>query len=49
MATVDLPPQLPSPSPVTDLATDGPPTRSLGTEHIEHRHLDPMHIPYDIV
>jgi hypothetical protein len=49
MATVDLPPQLPSPFSVTDIATDGPQTRSLGTEHIEHRPLDPMHRRYDIV
>lgn len=42
--TLDTP-QLPSPSPVTD----GPPTRSLGTEHIEDRLLDPAHFQYDIV
>jgi hypothetical protein len=48
-ATADLPLQLPSPFPVTDIGTDGPPERSLGTEHLEHQRLDPAHSPYDIV
>ena len=48
-ATADIPPQLPSPSPATDVAIDGPSTRSLGSEHIEHRPLDSTHSPYDIV
>ena len=43
-ATADIPPRLPSPSPVA-----GPSTRSPGTEHIEHRPLRHMHIPDDIV
>lgn len=48
-ATADIPPQLPSPSPVADVVIDGPSTRSLGPEHIEHRPLDLMRSPYDIV
>ena len=47
--TADIPPRLPSPSPVTDAGIDGPSTRSPGTEHIEHRPLGPMHSPNDIV
>ena len=43
--TVDIPPQLPSPSPVAE----GPSTRSLDTEHIEHHPLASMHSPYDIM
>ena len=39
--TTDFPPQLPSLSPVTDVVIDGPSTPSFGTEHIEHRPLDP--------
>ena len=31
-ATVHIPPQLPLPSPVVDVVTDGPSTCSLGTE-----------------
>ncbi|KAN0140518.1 hypothetical protein V8E53_001727 [Lactarius tabidus] len=48
-ATEDLPPQLPSLFPVTDIGTDGSPERSLGTEHLEHQRLDPARSPYDIV
>ena len=47
--TADIPLQLPSPSPVADEVIEGPSTRSLGTEHIEHHPLVPMHNPYDIV
>ena len=46
--TADIPPQLPS-SLVADTVTDGPPTCSLGTEHIEDRPLDSTRSPYDIV
>ena len=35
-----LPPQLPSPSPVVDAVDEVPSTRSLSTEHIEHRPPD---------
>ena len=48
-ATTDLPPQLPSPPQVTDIAINKPSERSLGTENIENRPLDPAHSPYDIV
>jgi hypothetical protein len=48
-AIPDFPPQLPSPSPVTNVATDGPSTRSLSTEHIEHHPLDPAYYRHDIV
>jgi hypothetical protein len=48
-ATADLPPQSPSPSPVTNVATDGPSTRSLGTERIERHPLDPAYCQHDIV
>jgi hypothetical protein len=48
-AVPDFPPQLPSPSPVTEVATDGPSTHSLGTEHIEHHPLDPAYCQHDIV
>ena len=44
-ATADIPPQLPSPSPVADLVIDDP----SGTEHTEHRPIDPAHSQYDIV
>ena len=44
-STADILPQLPSPSPVADVVIDGP----SGTEHIEHRPLDPAHSQYDIV
>ena len=37
------------PSPVTDVVIDGPSTRTLDTEHLEHRPLDPVHSSYDIV
>jgi hypothetical protein len=47
--TPDLPPQLPSPLPVTSVVTDGPSTRSLGTEHIEHHPLDTAYCQHDIV
>ena len=47
--TADISLQLPSPSPVTDVVIDGPSTRNLGTEHIEHRPLDPTHSSYAIV
>ena len=47
--TAGLPPRLLSPSPVVDEVMEGPSTRSLSTEHIEHRPLDPTHSPYDIV
>ena len=49
-ATADTPPpQLSSPSPIANVVTNGPSTLSLGTEHIEHRLLDPTHSSYDIV
>ncbi|KAN0139098.1 hypothetical protein V8E53_003100 [Lactarius tabidus] len=48
-ATTDRPPQLPTPSRVTDVAIDNPSTGSLGTEHTEHPHLDLSHCQYDIV
>ena len=47
--TTDLPPQLPSPPQITDIIIDKSSERSLGTENIEHRPLDPAHSPYDIV
>ena len=47
--TADIPPQPPSPSPVADVIIDDPSTHSPGTEHIEHRPLDPTHGPYDVV
>ena len=37
--TLDTP-QVPSPSPATDVVTDGPPMRSLGTENIAQRTPD---------
>ena len=40
-ATAGLPPRLPSPSLVVDEVIEGPSTRSLSTEHIEHR---PPHV-----
>ena len=40
MATTDIPPQLSPLSPVTDVAIDDLSTRSLGTEHIDHRPPD---------
>ena len=46
--TADIPPQLTS-SPVVEAVTDGPSTRSLGTEHIEDRPLDSTRSSYDIV
>jgi hypothetical protein len=45
--TADLPPQLPSSSPVTNVATDGPSFRTLSTEHVEP--LDPAYCQRDIV
>ena len=48
-ATADIPPQLPSPSPGANVVADGPSTRSLVMEHIEHRTIDPTNSPYDIV
>ena len=39
-ATEGLPPRLPSPSLVVDEVIEGPSTRSLSTEHIEHRPPD---------
>jgi hypothetical protein len=48
-ATADRPPQLPTPSRVTDVVIENPSTGSLGTEHTEHPHLDPAHCQYDIV
>ena len=48
-ATADIPPQLPSRSPVTDVVIDGPSTHSLGAEHIANRPLDPAYSLYDIV
>ena len=39
-ATSDIPPQLPSPLPVVEDVIEGPSTRSLNTEHIEHRPPD---------
>ena len=48
-ATTDLPSQLPSPPPVTDIVTDGPSTRSLGTEHIEHRPPDAIVVEHTAV
>jgi hypothetical protein len=47
--TPDLPPQLPSPSPVIDIVNYGPLTRSLGTERIKHNPLDPAYAQHDIV
>ncbi|KAN0140486.1 hypothetical protein V8E53_001695 [Lactarius tabidus] len=47
--TTDRPPQLPTPSGVTDIGIENPSTDSLGTEHTEHPHLDPAHCQYDIV
>ncbi|KAN0140473.1 hypothetical protein V8E53_001682 [Lactarius tabidus] len=44
--TADLPPLLPSSSPVTDVAIDDPSTRSLGTETCP---LGPVQSSYDIV
>ena len=48
-AAADMPPQLRSPSPPTDVVIDSPSMHSLCTEHIEHRALDHTHSPYDIV
>ena len=40
MATAIIPPQLSTPSPVTEVAIDDFSTCSLGTEHMEHRSPD---------
>ena len=50
-ANADVPPQPPSPAPVTasDIVIDDPSLCSLSTEHIEQRPLDRTHSPYDIV
>ena len=48
-ASVDIPPQLLSPSPPADGVTDGPSIRSLSAEHVGHCPLDTTHSPYDVV
>ena len=42
-------PTLPSPSSVTNVATDGPSTRSLGTENIEHHPPDAIVVEHTAV
>ena len=48
MPTLDTP-QPPSPSPAADVVTDGPSTRSLGTEDIEHHPLDAIDVEHTAV
>jgi hypothetical protein len=49
IATADLPFELPSLTPVADVAIDSSSTRTFGTEHIEYRPLDPVYAQHDIV
>ena len=48
-AAAGLPPRLPSPSLVVDEVIEGPSTRSLSTEHIEHRPPDANPIEHTTV
>lgn len=49
VSTAGMPPQLPSLSPVTDMAIDGNSTCSLGTEHMDHRYLDAIVVEHSAV
>ena len=49
MSTADIPPQLPSLSPVIDISIDGNSTCSLGTEHMDHRPLDAIVVEHTAV
>ena len=46
--TLDTP-RLPSPSPVTDVVTNGLSTRFIGTEDIEHHPLDAIGVEHTAV
>ena len=46
-AVTDIPPSLPSQSPVADIVIDSSSTHSLGTEHIVNCPLDPPHVGHE--
>ena len=46
-AVTDIPPSLPSQSPVADIVIDSSSTHSLGTEHVVNCPLDPPHVGHE--